>query len=201
MLTEALLGASLVLLRYVEDDVSMGRLISMPVHLFNTFLLVGAISLTAWWASWGKPWDLKSEAKVKRKMAGAIGFLLVIGMSGAITALGDTLFPVGQDYQSNVHSFAAQILVDFRIFHPIIAVLSGLYIIFMAIHYERNGGDRETRFLGRSLTFLFLFQLLVGTANVILRAPVWLQLFHLLVADLVWISLVLLTAKVLTKEE
>jgi heme A synthase len=44
---------------------------------------------------------------------------------------------------------------------------------------------------------LFLLQLFIGTINLLLLAPVWLQLVHLLVADLVWISLILLTAAVL----
>jgi heme A synthase len=36
-------------------------------------------------------------------------------------------------------------------------------------------------------------QLILGLLNVTLLAPVWLQMVHLLVADLVWISLVLLS--------
>ena len=43
-------------------------------------------------------------------------------------------------------------------------------------------------------------QLLAGVANVLLLAPIWLQLVHLLLADLLWVTLVLLVAALLDAE-
>jgi heme A synthase len=37
-------------------------------------------------------------------------------------------------------------------------------------------------------------QLFAGLINFLLQAPVWMQIVHLLIADLLWISLVLLCA-------
>ena len=44
------------------------------------------------------------------------------------------------------------------------------------------------------LIFLFILQLGAGVINLVLLAPVWMQVVHLLLADLVWITLVLLAA-------
>jgi len=43
-------------------------------------------------------------------------------------------------------------------------------------------------------------QLLGGVINLLLLAPVWMQLVHLLVADLLWIIFVMLGAQVLAGE-
>ena len=51
MLTEAGVGAALVLFALVADNASMARAMFMAVHLVNTFLLIGAMALTAHWLS------------------------------------------------------------------------------------------------------------------------------------------------------
>jgi len=43
-------------------------------------------------------------------------------------------------------------------------------------------------------------QLLAGLVNLVLLAPVWMQLVHLLLADLLWIVLVLLAAATLAAD-
>ena len=42
-------------------------------------------------------------------------------------------------------------------------------------------------------------QLVAGVVNVMLLAPVWMQLFHLLLADALWIVLVLFGAEILSQ--
>ena len=49
------------------------------------------------------------------------------------------------------------------------------------------------------MTGLAALQIALGFANVILLAPVWLQLLHLLVADAIWIGFVLLGAEALSQ--
>lgn len=194
--TEALVGAGLVLFEWVADDVSSGRVVSISVHLVNTFLLLAALTLTAWWASGGARLQLKDRGPVAWVfLAGALG-MLVIGVSGAVTALGDTLFPVEtlgeglrQDFSPTAH-----FLVRLRVWHPIIAVLVGFYLMFVGGLVYMFRSDPWVKRFALGLVGLFIVQLLAGLVNLLLLAPVWMQLVHLLLADLVWITLVLLAA-------
>jgi heme A synthase len=124
--------------------------------------------------------------------------MLILGASGGITALGDTLFPaeslaegIAQDLSPTAH-----FLIRLRIFHPIIAIVVGGFTIVVAMLTGVSRSDGARRF-ALALVGLIIGQVLVGGLNVILLAPVWMQLFHLLMADFVWITLVLLTASVL----
>ncbi len=125
IVTEALLGAGLVLFELVEENSTAFRAIAVALHLANTFLLIGSLALTAYWASGGSAIQVKGQGlKVWLLGAGLLG-MLVIGMSGAITALGDTLFPV----KSLAEGFVADLdpnahfLVRLRVYHPVIAVI------------------------------------------------------------------------------
>jgi len=51
------------------------------------------------------------------------------------------------------------------------------------------------------VTTLAALQLAAGFLNILLLAPVWMQLAHLLVADALWIALVVLTASALAQDE
>ena len=117
IITEALVGAGLVLFGWTADDQSVGRVISISVHLVNTFLLLAALTLTAWWASGGERIVLRGQGISVWLFA--IGFLgvLILGVSGAITALGDTLFPAGSLSEGIAQDFAptAHFLVRLRV--------------------------------------------------------------------------------------
>jgi heme A synthase len=122
--------------------------------------------------------------------------MLILGMSGAVTALGDTLFPVGslaeglrQDLSPTSH-----FLIRLRILHPTIAVLVSAYLVLLANWFEMERQDRKSLALGRLMTILVLAQLAAGLLNVLLLAPIWLQLVHLLISDAIWITLVLFTS-------
>jgi heme A synthase len=187
----------------VADNTSSARALSISVHLVNTFILLACIALTAWWASSGKPVAIRwGEIVVWLLLIGFIG-VLILGMSGALTALGDTLFPVNsieeglrQDFSSSAH-----FLVRLRILHPTIAVISAVYLIFV-INWISSRVDRgKNRQIGWVLISLLVVQLLAGLVNVFLLAPVWMQMVHLLLSDLIWISLVLYAAAALGQEE
>jgi heme A synthase len=133
-----------------------------------------------------------------------VGFIgvLILGMSGALTALGDTLFPVSsleeglrQDFSS-----AAHFLIRLRILHPTIAILASAYLFIVINWVFVKEKRRDNIILGRIIIVLLIMQLLAGFINVILLAPVWMQLIHLLLSDLVWISLVLFAAASLSQE-
>jgi heme A synthase len=199
MITEALVGASLVLFGWVADDASLGRAISISVHLVNTFLLLAALSLTAWWASGGAPIRMRGQGLALVALTAGLLGVMAIGVTGAITALGDTLFPAGslveglrQDIDPTAH-----FLIQLRVFHPLIAILVGFYQFFVASLIGLFTSNPLVKRFAVAVIVLFFIQLLAGVVNLVLLAPVWMQLVHLFLADMVWISLVLLTASVL----
>jgi heme A synthase len=216
ILTEALVGAGLVLFEWVAQDASIGRVISMAVHLINTFLLLASLTLTAWWATIGETVTFKRKGVLPWVFGLGIVGVMILGVSGAITALGDTLFPVDslaqgiqQDFSSTDH-----FILRLRIWHPIIAIIVGSYLIlvgcFIALYANDelcSGKDSapppvsrsRQHFLRMKKASLFLVgavvvQLLAGFINLFLLAPVWMQIVHLFLADLVWIGLIVLAA-------
>jgi heme A synthase len=199
MLAEAAVGAGLVLFGLVAGDTSLARGWAMSVHLVNTLLLLGSLSLTAYWASGGNEVSLRRQGAVLPIAVAAIASVLILGVSGAITALGDTLFPaaslaegVRQDFSPTAHLF-----LRLRVLHPVIAVAAAALVGFAAWAAATLRPNRSTRALAYAIGGLFALQLGAGLANLVLLAPVWLQLVHLLLADLVWIALVLLAASAL----
>jgi heme A synthase len=196
IVTEALVGAGLVLFEWVASDASLGRMISISIHLVNTFLLLVALTLTAWWSSGGVRPNLQGHGLALWLFAAGFVLLMILGISGAVTALGDTLYPA-QSLQAGIaqdFSPAAHFLVRLRIWHPVIAVLVGLYLSFLAGLVAMFRVTPRIRKAAAAVFGLFVIQLIFGLANLILLAPVWMQLVHLLLADLVWISFVLLAA-------
>jgi heme A synthase len=199
VIIEGLLGAALVKFELVVDNSSLARVVAMGVHLINTMLLIGAIALTAWWASGGGPLRLRGQGLVGRLLAIGIGAMLMLGATGAVTALGDTLFPAGslraglaQDLDPTAH-----LLVRLRVIHPLFAILTGVYLLFSAQLIAARRPGRATQLVAAWLLLLFFAQLGLGALNLALLAPVTLQLAHLLLADLVWLGLVLLAASAL----
>lgn len=195
MVLEALIGAALVLLQYVAFNVSVGRAIWMAAHLVNTFLLLAALSLTAWWGQGGSPMRLRNQGVVGGSLLLAVVGLLVLGMSGAITALGDTLVITGGISPAE-HTLVAT-LVELRILHPVIAFVVGALVVGAAWIAMQCRPSALTQRLGRLLIGLYVGQLLIGAFNVALRAPVWIQMVHLAVICIIWILLVLLVAHAL----
>ena len=187
IVVEALLGAGLVLLEHVAKNVSLARGWSMSLHLVNTLALLAVLSLTAWWA---RPAALAaSRAVAGRAWIWALALYGVIGVTGAIAALGDTLFPassVTQAWQADFNS-GSHLFVRLRWLHPLvgIAVSGGLLLLIW-----RKAPGRWAAVL----TGLMFAQITLGAINVILLAPVWLQLIHLLAGDALWIGMVLCVA-------
>jgi heme A synthase len=202
ILFEALIGAALVKFRLVVRDDSAARALVMSLHLVNTFLLLASLALAAWWATAG-------GARVRLRGQGKVGWLfgvalfgaLFVAVSGAVTALGDTLFPartlaegLRQDLAASSH-----FLLRLRTLHPAIAIIVGCYAV-MSASYVGNfmRTDARLKRLTSALSAVFVAQVGIGILNITLLAPVWMQLTHLLVADLFWIALVLTAAAALS---
>lgn len=199
ILTEALVGAGLVLFQLVAENASMARALFMSVHLTNTFILIAVLSITAWWASGGAWWRWREGGRLNVAFVVALLAMIVLGISGAVTALGDTLFPVSSFAEGWRQDFSptAHVLIRLRILHPTIAVAVSAYLIALAVAAAAHRPDRKTKQLSAALIALIVVQIGAGLLNVALLAPVWLQLLHLLLADLNWIAVVLLAASAL----
>lgn len=192
MTTEALVGAGLVVFRMVADNPSSARAAWMSAHLINTFLLLGALAWMALsaWRDEGVSWP--PDTRSRRLFGGAAALLLLAGVSGAVAALGDTLFPaeslaeaLREDLSPTSHIF-----LRLRLSHPVVAILGSGYLVWLVGLLLRDGS--RDRSLTLALGALSLIQIAVGFVNVALLAPVWLQLTHLLIADAIWITLVTL---------
>jgi heme a synthase len=194
MVIEALLGAGLVLLQLVADNATVGRAVAMALHLMNTFLLIGAITLTAWWASGGRDIVVRdAPLRLRWALGAAFAGMLILGASGAVTALGDTLLHTAG--MSPADSPLLATLIELRILHPLIAFAVG-GLIWLAIYLAQQGAvDPILRWTGYALLGVYALQLFLGALNVFLQAPVWMQLVHLLVSDVIWILLVIFAAQ------
>lgn len=199
IITEALIGAGLVLFEWVAHNTSVARAISMALHLVNTFLLLAALSLTAWWASGGLRFRLRGQGRVLRLIASALAAMLVVGATGAVIALGDTLF-LGLGIQPE-DSPLVRTLILLRPVHPIVAILAGVHLVVVGIWVLNRRPSPSAARWAMGMVMLYVVQLLAGAINVVLKAPVWMQLVHLLLSDLIWIALVLFAASALATEE
>ncbi len=198
MLTEAAVGAGLVLFRLVADNASMARAMFMSVHLMNTFLLLACLTLTAWWLSGGADVQWRRAGATGRWVAGGVLALFAAGVSGAVAALGDTLYPAGSMAEGLAADLSAtsHLLIRLRVLHPAITIVVGTALLVAGVR-ARAGADPQIRRFGTLLVWGVAAQLAAGMLNVWLLAPVWMQLVHLLLADTVWIGFVLLASAAL----
>jgi heme a synthase len=189
MSTEALIGAGVVLLEMVADNTSVARAGWMAAHLINTFLLIGALTLTVRQSAPQAPVGGRGAPRPLHLLA--VGAVLLTGMSGAVAALGDTLFPassLGEALRQDL-SPAAHLFVRLRVLHPFVALGTGALLVYLS---GQMAGTRQPDVRRAAVATLALTstQILLGFVNVLLLAPVWMQVVHLLFADLTWIALV-----------
>lgn len=208
ILSEAAIGAGLVLFQRVAGDTSTSRGYWISGHLVNTFLLLAALTLTARFlgdprVQPGAGWRAALRAsfpglRLASPASLALFALLATGISGAIAALGDTLFKasslkeaIAQDFSSASHLF-----LRLRIFHPVIALIGGALVLVVAYRAVSSNPDpSKARRRGAFLAGLVMTQWFVGLVNLLLLAPTGLQIVHLFVADLIWITLILSVAE------
>jgi cytochrome c oxidase assembly protein subunit 15 len=200
ILTEAAVGAGLVLFRLVGENDSVARALFMAGHLANTFVLLACLTLAAHWCATSAPLQRAAVSRFQWVFAAGAIALVGVGKSGAVAALGDTLYPaqsllggLAQDVSSTAH-----FLVQLRMAHPILALAGVLLVAFAASRVLQLTEDAGTRRAAWAVSALALLQLAGGLLNVALLAPVWMQIVHLLLADLLWIAFVLLAVRSLS---
>ena len=200
ILLEAALGAGLVLLRLVEFDQSALRAISIGLHSVNTLFLLATLTTTAWISQFPRFYTSEKVSVLPRHPLfwTTLGIFLVLATAGAITALGDTLFPTSSltaGFQQDLTA-GAHFLIKLRVIHPLLAVLWIMIAFAWSKHLETSAlMNARNLFLLAVIT-----QFLLGFLNWMLLAPTGMQLVHLLVADLVFISFWISGMKYETRE-
>jgi heme A synthase len=219
-LIEGLIGAALVLFGWTGNNVSTARFIVLAVHLTNTFLLLASLALTARSSRSAGAGRLEAEpqsygsslsdgALFRSHLAYGAALLgtLALALTGTVAALGDSLFPAASLAQGLSWDFSGtpSPVLRLRIIHPLLAVIVGALLLALAVRVlslPRPSPElAAARRLARCLCGLVLLQAALGALNLLLLAPVVVQVLHLLVADLVWIALVLLAAELLAPRQ
>ena len=203
VITEGAVGAGLVLTGNTAENLTAARPFWMAGHLINTFVLLAFLILTARRASGGAALRSKVE---KKYLAGlVIGFIAVfiVGISGSIAALSHMIFPAGTLAEGIAKDFSptSNILLRLRLLHPITAILTSVFLIFLTGWLTKETGNHKSVSLWSNvLSLLILAQLAFGTATLLSLAPIVMQLGHLLLADSIWISYVLFAAGFLSAD-
>ncbi len=204
VLTEAAVGAGLVLTGNTADAQTNARPFWAMGHLINTFILLVFLSLTAWFASTKRQFRFKNEPKVIALIALSVLAILLVGLSGSLAALSNMLFPSATIAEGMAKDFSAtsDALLRLRISHPILSILTVVYLIFLAGWLKvRAGSEARITWWSNAVSIIALIQLLFGGATLLTHAPIVMQLGHLLLADLLWIAIVLMCASYYSRAE
>jgi heme A synthase len=203
IITEAAVGAGLVLTGNTAETLSASRPFWMAGHLINTFILLGFLTLTARYASGGQHlrWEVGKKFLFPIALAGLV--VLIIGLSGSIAALANMIFPSGTLAEGLAKDLSptSNVLLRLRLLHPITAILGSVFLIFLTGWMAKAAGnERSVTKWSNILSILILVQLAFGSATLFMLAPILMQLGHLFLADAIWISLVLFMAAFLSAD-
>jgi len=197
-LIEAALGAFLVKLGLTAQSQSPLRAPYLALHLTNTLLLVAALTLTAHLLS-RRSGYLRSTIRVVAPFGAmaSLAMILVVGVTGSLAALGDTLFPPSSLSAALAQDFSATSgwLVRWRWTHPTVAVVAGVLLIWLMVRAARSRSHWSNRGLSALVLVLLALQYVLGVLDVAFLAPVWMQIAHLLGADVLWAAIVVLAAR------
>ena len=195
LLNEALLGALLVLLDYVGVDKSAGHAAFLCLHFGNTLLLLAALTLTASWLSSGERFVWVRKPRELIVIGIGLAAVVAIGMTGSLAALADSIFPVESLRSSLLQDFSpgSHFLLRLRLVHPILAVVGAMYVLWVVLKLSKKLDSSEWTLYAVGTTMTL--QIGLGVLNVLLLAPIWMQMAHLVVADVLWILLVISSAE------
>jgi len=194
ILLEGFVGAVLVKKELVANDASVNRAVVVAIHLANTLLLMAAATAMAWRA---RPLAEAVRLVPRGVVLASMGILVLTNMTGAVTALGDTLFPLQPTLDGTLFARVREdltagqhFLVRLRVIHPFVAVITAAFVSGVAGAMKRRFSDEPAvARLFRVPIMLVGVQVLIGAANILLAAPGWMQIIHLLVAQVLWVSM------------
>lgn len=203
MITEALLGAILVLYGWVDQSTSYARVVSLGAHLVNTFLLLSAQACTVFFAARERNLSLSRVGAWRGLLALGFVLLAVSGMLGVVAALANMLHPSESLLAGLEADFSQEspLLIRLRIFHPMLSLLAASYLYwFTNFVVSKCAGTSLTR-RARLVRNIVLGQLALGLITLLVGGPVLIKLLHLLVADLLVIAYAALGADLLSEGE
>ncbi|MEZ5305964.1 MAG: COX15/CtaA family protein [Pyrinomonadaceae bacterium] len=204
IITEAAIGAGLVLTGNVATTHTDSRPLWAVGHLINTFLLLGSISVLGALLSSGKRFAGKASARVRLFAFVGTLLLLFVGVTGAVAALTNMLYPSDSVIEALLRDFdpASAFILRIRILHPIGAVITAVFVGFLAGWFKSaHEGSKEIGFWSGIVTLSLVLQVILGGTTILLGAPIVLQLAHLILADAVWIGWIMLCAHVFLGSE
>jgi heme a synthase len=197
-LIEAVLGAFLVELGLTAESRSPLRAPYLALHLTNTLLLLAALTLTAHLLG-RRTGYLRGRIRLVAPSGAiaAVAALLLVGVTGSLAALGDTLFPASSLGAALAQDFSSTSgwLVRYRWTHPTVAFVASVFLIWLVVRAAQRRTHWDNRELCALVLILLAVQYGLGVLDVVLLAPVWLQIVHLLGADVLWSALVVLAAR------
>jgi cytochrome c oxidase assembly protein subunit 15 len=197
-LVEAILGALLVKLGLTAQSQSPLRPAYLALHLTNTLLLLAALTLTAHMLS-RRTGYLRGSVRLVAPLGAivSVAVVMIVGVTGSLAALGDTLFPASSLSQALAQDFSTSSgwLVRWRWTHPTVAFVSSIFLIWILVRAAQRSTHWDNRALSALVLMLLAAQYVLGVMDVFLLAPLWLQVAHLLGADVLWVALVVLTAR------
>ena len=192
MVVESLLGAALVIFQWVDMNVSLARALVQPVHLTNTYLLMGSLAFAAWWAEPRARTNDPAAGQAAQWVVWALVGLVLLSALGTVASLASTVFPsdsfldgVRGDFSRNAHY-----LIRLRIWHPIAALVLGGYLFWLGRQMRQGRGDLPIEY--HLVTGIFATDLAIGLLDAVLLAPIGLQMAHLFMAHALWIGLLAL---------
>ena len=202
IVTEALIGAGLVLTGNVAEAITETRPYWAVGHLINTFLLLTFLTLLAWSLSTGKSIDLSKDSKFRTYGAAIFAGMIFVGITGAIAALSNMLYPSETIAEGVAKDFSAESpwIVRLRVFHPLGSVLVSVGIVFVCgwLKKRYEGNDKINKYAS-AVGLLTIIQVAFGALTLLSGAPMLTQLGHLLLADAIWILWVLTCAETLSR--
>ncbi len=186
VISEAAIGALIVLYGWVAHDTSTPRQVSVPLHLVNTFALTGLLALLVWQLRGGGGVTFARE-RGARALAGLGVLIVLVAATGATTALADTLFrpeSFGHGLAQDLDASSA-LIVRLRVLHPIVAVTTAL---LLAHYIWQRLDDGIGARAGRTVLVLLGVQVALGSLHIALLTPLVTALLHLAVAQVLWIA-------------
>jgi heme A synthase len=203
VLIEGALGAGLVLTGNTAETLTPARPFWMAAHLLNTLVLLTLLTVTAWSATTGRRLSLSGDRTHLKWILAAVALMFVVGVSGSVAALSSMIFPSGTITEGISKDFSptSHLLLRLRPLHPILAVASAVFLVFWTGWLKRQFSDSRTvARWANVVAILIVVQVAFGAMTLLALGPILMQLGHLLLADLVWIALVLLSLNLLSEQ-
>ena len=200
-ISEALLGARLVLAGLTGGNDSLARVLTMNLHLLNSLLLTSSIFI-CWRLSIGKNFSLTKPNTGSDLFTPALTKIFIfvfflIAFFGSVSSLSVSLFPSTSLWEGMALDFDFQShwLVRLRLLHPVLAIIcgGGFLLYYFLDFYFKNIKPKIMSELcpQKILIFCLCLALFSGLMNLVLLSPVFLKLTHLLIVYFLAMSFLL----------